>query len=128
MADLPNSARPDAVQPDPPSEGAAAVPDSAAARLAESSASGLYAEVAPHRGELRIDVDGPDALMTVSESIGDGLAHRLHWIAKVAVVADGGSRWSGDIWYKKGTAALLPSQHVEVSARSCRRAMSCPMR
>jgi hypothetical protein len=96
--------------------------DVPSARVIQASTSGLYAEVAPGQGELRIDIDGPDALMTVSGVIVNGLTDRLHWIATVTAVAGdaasgGAVRWTGQIWYKEGSAALLPHQNIEVSVR-----------
>ena len=96
------------------------LPDSAGSGPGGSPAtSGLYAEIRPERGELRIDTDGPHPLMVASGVIVAGLADRLCWIANIAAADGGGeheiARWSGEIWYKEGAAALLPHQHVEIS-------------
>jgi hypothetical protein len=81
---------------------------------ATTSVSGFYQEKPPRRGELRLDVDGPDALRMVSGVIVGGLTSRLHWIARLAPVGAAGNRWGGSIWYKEGTAALLPHNSVDV--------------
>lgn len=116
--------------PVPPARALAARPESALPRLGEevpssravqATASGLYAEVAPQRGELRIDVDGSDALMTVSGVVVAGLTGRLHWIATVSAATDTAPgtavRWTGQIWYKEGSAALLPHLNVELTVQ-----------
>jgi hypothetical protein len=90
----------------------------AAASFDAPRLSGFYAELAPGRGELRLDVDGPYPLLKVSGVVSQGLADRLHWIANVAPVSGApAERWSGSIWYKNGTTALLPHASVEVTLR-----------
>ncbi len=83
----------------------------------DPSISGLYLEQAPGRGELRLDLDGPYPLMTVSGLVVGSVSDRVHWIAKLAPTGSA-NQWSGQIWYKDRTSALLPQTSVTVTARS----------
>ena len=119
----PGDPAPAAPAPADPTPSGPAPPDPEASRPAprviSSATSGLYAEIGAGLGELRVDTDGPDPLMVASGVIVGGLADRLNWIANLAAVAAEGeadvARWAGEIWYKEGTAALLPHQHVEIA-------------
>lgn len=83
-----------------------------------SQSSGFYAEIAPARGELRVDIDGPQPLRRLSGVISQGIAHRLHWVANVGPVDPQRTRWRGSIWYRNGTDSLLPHSMVELTLRT----------
>ena len=89
---------------------------SASADLGQSS--GFYAELAPARGELRVDVDGPQPLQRLSGVISEGMADRLHWVANIEPADPQQSKWRGAIWYRNGTAALLPHSTVDLTLRT----------
>jgi len=80
--------------------------------------SGFYAEIAPARGELRVDIDGPQPLRRLSGVITQGVADRLHWVANVGPVDPQGTQWRGSIWYRNGTNVLLPHTTVELRLRT----------
>ena len=100
--------RSDATKPHPPAE-----PWSSLASAADT-ASGFYLEGSPGRGELRLDVDGVDPQMTASGLVVSGLADRLHWVAKLDPTANP-DQWTGSIWFKDGTSALLPHTSVQIT-------------
>jgi hypothetical protein len=76
--------------------------------------SGLYLERAPGRGELRLDLDGPNPQMTASGLVVSGLADRLHWVAKLDPPASP-DQWTGSIWFKDGASALLPHTSIQIT-------------
>lgn len=67
------------------------------------------------REELRMDVDGLFPQMAASGTGFNGLSARVHWIAKLArSLTPTGPVWSGPIFYKNGSTALLPQTHVSI--------------
>jgi hypothetical protein len=81
--------------------------------VAAQTVSGFFSEQAPARGELRVDLDGSHPQMQVSGVIVSGLTDRLHWIARVSP-GTATDRWSGEIWFKDGVAALLPHTSIDI--------------
>lgn len=79
--------------------------------------SGLYLResgepvIPANQEELRLDVDGRYPQMTASGVIKTAFS-QLHWIANLA--STGTNRWEGNIWYKDGTATLLPYDKVVI--------------
>lgn len=65
------------------------------------------------REELRLDVDGRYPQMTASGSMYSGMALSMHWIASLK--STGKNTWSGDIWYKSGTATF-PYTKLKIKA------------
>ena len=92
------------------------------AAVARPIASGLYRwSPTPYstRGEeLRLDVDGPFPQHVASGVIRASATSVLDWVANL--VLDGADAWSGTIWYKHGSASLLP--HGQVSIQVARNA------
>ena len=85
-----------------------------AAALAVPTISGLYPELPPGRGEMRLDVDGDNPQMTISGLIIGGVSSSVHWIAKLSATPVP-NQWAGSIWFRNGTAALLPHTSVVVT-------------
>jgi hypothetical protein len=93
----------------------AAESDVAAFHLIDASGTYKWKHLPFHslREELRLDVDGLYPQMTASGTIRHAIGSELHWIA--SLVAAGGNRWNGGIWYKDGAGALLPHTNVDVT-------------
>ncbi len=94
-------------------------PEAEIAELHSSDASGLYKSqplgfpLNSQREELRIDVDGRYPQLTASGTIRHGIGSQLHWVA--SLTAAGTNRWTGGIWHKEGTGALLPHANIVVA-------------
>jgi hypothetical protein len=80
----------------------------------EGTVSGCYEQVDAPRNTLRLDVDGDHPQMAASGVLASGISDRVHWIARLQpeTAADG---WSGEIFFKDGTLALLPHTQIHVS-------------
>lgn len=93
-------------------------PDSDAAELLLIDASGLYKSrdagfpCQLQQEDVRIDVDGRHPQMTASGTIRQGMDSQLHWVA--SLTAAGTNRWTGGIWHKDGTGALLPHSTLDL--------------
>ncbi|MCP4455338.1 MAG: hypothetical protein GY809_28085, partial [Planctomycetes bacterium] len=66
------------------------------------------------REELRLDVDGRYPQMTASGTMYSGLTVRVHWIASLRKA--GRYKWTGNVWYKRGTTSSLPYTKVVITA------------
>ena len=64
------------------------------------------------REEFRLDVDGPYPLMRASGTLYSGFSLRIHWLADLTQT--GASTYTGNIWYKDGTASWLPHTNVKI--------------
>jgi hypothetical protein len=65
-----------------------------------------------NREEIRLDVDGLYPQMTVSGTVYQSLKIRVHWIARLKVVAP--NTYQGSIWYKDGSTATFPYTAVKI--------------
>lgn len=64
-------------------------------------------------GELRLDVDGRYPQMKASGSLRQGLFSFANWVADVSPAGPG--VWTGGIFFKEGSNALLPHTAVKVT-------------
>jgi hypothetical protein len=62
---------------------------------------------------IRLDVDGRYPQMTLSGETRSGLTGRVHWIAELTPT--GFNSWHGPIWYRDGSASLMPFTEVRVT-------------